>query len=306
MTAFTVAACANGAAPAPMQTTEVAPIVLSPLETYLSRLTGSDLSPEAQLEQARVDAAQIEDLMAQCMKDQGFDYIPDIGHVIGQGFPAPRPDDRDWVTLYGYGLINQPPQPAPSPYTDPNAAYLRSLSDAEYQAFSYAAYGDPNAEEGTSERTGCGGQAWDAVHAAQEAVTGAEEFQPLFDAITEFQQTPYPGQTELDAAWAGCMADAGYPNLTQPAEASEWFNATYLQPLWQTFDANNQKGQTRPPEYDSFADQEVTMALADLDCREAVNYRATFHDLQWAAETQFVADHQSELDALMAALDQGR
>lgn len=56
-------------------------------------------------------------------------------------FAAPdahRPDDRDWVEQYGYGLVEQPAQswetdPLPEP-SDPNTAYLASLGPGERAA----------------------------------------------------------------------------------------------------------------------------------------------------------------------------
>lgn len=46
------------------------------------------------------------------------------------------------------------------------------------------------------------------------------------------------------------------------------------------------------------------MAVADLNCRIAVDYQARLDAARFAAETQFVADHQTALRALRDAFEQ--
>src|SRR5690606_29006782 len=91
----------------------------------------------------------MQEFIAACMKDEGFEYYPVI-HDAGISFPLPIPDEgaenlwepdkREWVAEYGYGIVNNPyrqgggwgipepmplPEPIPIPdFDDPNMEYF--------------------------------------------------------------------------------------------------------------------------------------------------------------------------------------
>ncbi len=54
----------------------------------------------------------------------------------------------------------------------------------------------------------------------------------------------------------------------------------------------------------ALGEEEVELALADLGCREETDYRQKAQDIQFELEEQFIADHESELEALRAAAEQ--
>jgi len=51
-------------------------------------------------------------------------------------------------------------------------------------------------------------------------------------------------------------------------------------------------------------EREIDMALADFDCRVAVDYDARQAAVVNETETQFVNDHRSALEALRSAFEQ--
>ena len=298
----------------------------SPLAKYLSGIFSDGLSPDA-TQQERQDfyneqQRKTEELVAQCMTDQGFEYVPNSrnGAITVSGDDGDqmwRPDDRDWVEKYGYGAVNSPWQEqegnsgaqATEPPPDPNQQYIDSLSEAEQQAYFEALYGKQQATEGEQAveydwRTqGCYG-------AAQHEVNGENpweqaENKPIIDALQKFWESLQqdPAQIELDADWAACMTEAGYPGFKAQNDAQQsiydltnkyWENAP------QDGEWPADFGTPKDPEFAKIAEEEIPLALADLGCREKTDYRQQQLRIQFAAEEQFIADHSEELEALKA------
>ena len=89
----------------------------SPLTEYMSALYGGDLSPEALEDQATAQQTLMEESIAACMQEEGFEYIPQVDGafaVFGSDVEW-EPDEREWVEKYGYG----PPTAANSRRTRP-------------------------------------------------------------------------------------------------------------------------------------------------------------------------------------------
>jgi hypothetical protein len=94
------------------------------------------------------------------------------------------------------------------------------------------------------------------------------------------------------------MTAAGFPGYERQTDAFTQFFAQR-----NDFASSNGFG---PAETQEWKGKEVDLALADLDCRTSTNYQALRLKAQWAAETQFVADHKKDLDALRARVEQGQ
>lgn len=309
----------------------------SPLAKYLSVLysygPGPDATAQEQQEFWNEQQRKTEELVAQCMTKEGFEYVPNTnnGGVVfsSDGDDMWRPDDREWVEKYGYGAANSPWQEQqqeqteqqgdtnPEEYTDPNQPYLDSLTEAERQAYYEALWGkgqeldpdaDPNeAQEWNWETAGC--QGW-----AQHEVQGSnpweqDENKPLVEAVQKFYEglQNNPAFTELDAAWASCMAEKGFGGFTKQWDAQ---NSVYelLNAYWQSNEGPQGEdfGTIKDPEYAKIAETEIPLALADLECREKTDYRQAYLRAQFGAEEQFIADHREELDALIARAEQAK
>jgi hypothetical protein len=161
----------------------------SPLSEYLEAIWGSDLSPKEQQREFEERQKKTEELVAQCMADEGFEYTPNIqdSSWVGSDDLIWEPDDREWVAQYGYGYVNSPQPPTPEEeqvYEDPNQDYVDGLSMSEQNAYYVALYGETNGEEEYDWKTaGCMG-------AAQQEVspdpTSDERFADLNDALDDF------------------------------------------------------------------------------------------------------------------------
>ena len=313
-----------------------------PLTEILGSVWGSNLSQEEQQRQFDERNLAEQEFIAQCMTEAGFEYIPNPGSstIVFSDDNLWRPDDRDWVMQYGYGAMRSPwdtqrqeeqaaieagGEVTTNVMVDPNQDMLNSLSESERRAWEIALWGDwENMPEGIIDddgrildeeafwnSQGCNGMSRLHVRADSAAdVTNAEEFRPLMDAINEFWQGLGTVPTDADREWATCMADAGHPGFGRQADAQSSIWEAQNE-FWNTIDWDNWDWETMSspnvenhPGMAAIADREMELALADLDCREAVNFRARAEAAQIAAETQFVNDHRAALDALVAAAEQ--
>ncbi|WP_336027303.1 hypothetical protein [Geodermatophilus sp. FMUSA9-8] len=291
----------------------------SPLSKYLDALYGGDLSPEEQERRFAEEQERTEELIAGCMQEQGFEYTP---NTQSAGFVSYEdvewePDDRDWVSQYGYGAVTSPytEQPAPEEeFVDPNADYVAGLSESEQTAF-YEALSGPMpdeedlAEDGSYEydwtTAGCQGAAQHEV--AGEDLSQSEEFASLFAAIDELytNMPTWPGMAELDAEWAACMDAAGHGGHATQVDAQ---NSVYddLNAVYEDVAMSEDGTSTGEPDQaalDALAEREVELALADLGCREETDYRDRSTEITHEVEEQFIDDHRAELDALVAAAE---
>ena len=335
--AFTLAGCTGApglGAPSALKAED------SPLTKYLANLSlgpGPDATKEEQ--QAYYDEQQkkTEQLVAECMKKEGFEYKPNTTTSVTVGGTEEnpwKPDDREWVKQYGYGSVNFPgkddapvEEPTGTEQVDPNQEYLASLTEAEQQAYNEALYGgqaataEPTDAEPTDEA-----QTWDwtkqgCYGAAQHEVMGDQpyekaEFKPLIDALQKFYEG-LPTNTEysaLDSEWVACMDTAGHTGFKTQSEASnsiydlvnKYYEEAYPADGGEETEMDPNLGTLKDPAFAEIGKKEVELALADLDCREKTDYRNRQLTIQFKLEDQFISDHKAELDALKASADQGQ
>jgi hypothetical protein len=285
----------------------------SPLSTYLNAQAG--MSEEEMNEHFTEQQQRVEELVAECMAEEGFEYVPvDQSQNGGVVFSDDEwdPESREWVEEYGYGAVNFPgrdDQPDPDEqWVDPNQEYVQSLSESEMLAYYETLHGPQPTEEELNddgsyeynwETAGCYGR-------AQHEVSGgdpysSDEFKPIMEAINEFYMDlqSSPALSDLNAAWSSCMADAGFSGFATQVDAQnsvyDELNAHY---------ENMTEYIEDDPALVEIQEREIELALADLACREETDYRQESLRVQFELEEQFVQEHQSELEALKAALQQ--
>lgn len=307
---LTLAACSPGG-----DSTSSEDEYYSPLNEYLSAVWGGDVSEEDWMARAEEEQRIREDIVAECMVEQGFEYTPfvDMGWSSSSADEW-KPDDREWVAQWGYGAVKSPGMnDAPDPeeqVVDPNQEYVQSLSESEMMAFYEALYGPQPTEEELNE-DGSYDYNWETAGCqglAEHEVSGddpmqSDEHKPLMDSINEFymQMETTPELADIDAAWADCMADAGYSGFTRQYDAQESIYTelnSYYEGVTEFIEDD--------PALDEIADREVELALADLDCRESTDYRERRQEVAVALEEQFIADNKAALEALVADAEQGQ
>jgi hypothetical protein len=280
----------------------------SPLSEYYAAIYGSG-EPEDYAKQQ----AKVEELVAVCMADEGFEYVPvdQSQYNFSSEEEGVDRNTKEWVAENGYGMTTQtetapPVDPDQPEFVDPNQPYVESLSPTEQTAYFETLYGvSPTEEEVASEdfeytweNGGCQGA---ASHEVQPQAYDDEKYKPLLDKMNTIYESLQkdPAVAELDSKWSSCMADAGYSSYSKKQDAMdavvEESNKLY----------SSETGE--PPADDELKrvqKLEIETALADFTCAEKLDYQDKMLALQFKLEEQFIADNKSELDALVAEYEQ--
>ena len=220
--------------------------------------------------QSRVEAA-----IAQCMKNEGFDYVPidpfaQRAALVGSS----RLSDQDFLKQFGYGISTL--WGHGNPQADPNQRLRATLGPADRRAYDRALWGD-NAGATFSEAVdsgrfdrlgGCTLKATQQVFGGAQVLTQLQgKLDDLDDRIIEDRR-----MVKAIAQWSSCMADAGY-RYDDPDEIdADLFSRTekIVGPLPGQFAVGPPAGE-KPRPYDRAAlaklqREEVAIAQRDNSC----------------------------------------
>lgn len=280
---------------------------------------------------------QVEELMAECMLEQGFEYVPvDYSAMDGaRSAVAVEEDDIPWGTLefaeqWGYGITTNPyedseepvePLPIDEGWEDPNADIVADMSESEQAAYYEALYGpqsdepiDPEGEwvPPSWEEMGCSGYAQHEVYG--DSAFGGGEDDPFAELMEEMNRMWESISTDdrilaTESEWASCMADAGHANLAKVGDA-EQIIYTQVDPIW------NDAYSDMPPDateedYRAVEDeiqeqlaaitpQEIELAVDDFTCRDEVGYQDAYDEVNLDLQQQFYDAHKAELEEWVA------
>lgn len=322
--AVALAGCSGNSAPEPPEE--------GPLTKYLSALTDGQEFTQEQFDQEQL---KVEELVAACMQKEGFDYKPNPqnsgGMISRDDDNGPQWGTMDFAKQYGYGIVNSPWQneePPTDDYVDLNAAYVNSLNESEQQAYNETLYGPGPTEEQQAEmneggsytsdwtQEGCQGAANHKVRTESNSAGAAFEdpdFADLFASMQEVWSSAYdPTKStnddiaKLNAKWADCMADAGYPGYTSSQDATTAIIDAFNELSSAGDPAGDQSAeQTAPPppnkkDLDALGKREIDTAVADMGCKEKIDFDKQQQKIGFAIEQAFVDEHKTELDALLA------
>jgi hypothetical protein len=167
---------------------------------------------------AKIEA--VEALIAPCMSNAGFEYVPVDYATVRQAMDAdksaPGLSTEEYVATYGYGISTQPElagvkTPATIGLGEQNMQIFNSLSEADQDAYNHTLFGENTdatfavslEAEDFSETGGC-------TRAAIEQVFSPEELSAAYynpgDALIEQD----PRVIAAIAAWSDCMREAGF------------------------------------------------------------------------------------------------
>ena len=284
---------------------------LGPLDEYMFAISGTQ--PNATLEQSRAvrvrDDRIREELVAACMAEQGFTYIPNLPEIIIM--PAIENEGglewgtREFVEQAGFGISVRPPTTSiggigPAMTPDPNETLRAAMSASERAAWEEALWGG----ERTAFGAGCDGAAW-------QQMQSPDGFSDIHAEVESFRQRLQLGMAPeivgLNAEWASCMADAGFTSLPVPRQLPFTLNLEF-QALQGWVIEQDEFGNThmnRPPgatdptaqQLAAFTEREIAIAVADYDCREQLAYELRFNQIDIELQQDFVAQFQNELAA---------
>lgn len=168
---------------------------------------------------------EVQQQMAQCMQDEGWEYQPvdwnaQMGDLNAE-FEMQLSDPEAYGEKYGYGVVrgyeSQGDMMNGSTFEDPNQDYMMSLTPDEMEAYQEALYGEqPEFVDGEEfvmppiEEQGCNGQAMLAVYGENSAMTNSD----VQERVSEMFESMDADPDVADAidAWAACMReqDASY------------------------------------------------------------------------------------------------
>ena len=304
-----------------------------PLDAYWEGLYG-----EYDEERGSADQIRQEELIAECMTTEGFDYTPVDYSSMGGGIAYSSDDlDVDWgsrefAEQYGYGATTNPwgeieeplPEETGEEWVDPNWEYVETMSESEQEAYYLALYGDQSMFEDFTDEDwetyewnwedgGCQGWASNEVYGD---MMGSEdsEHEALWDDLSAMWEAAQqdPRLTGAMDQWRACMADAGYPGFVELWDAQEYiydqtndiYNSAYSDDLdWETMTeadfAAIEEGIQAP--LAEITDEEIALALIDYDCQESSGYRDAEYEVNFEYQTEFLATHGAELEAYAAS-----
>jgi len=299
-----VTGCTDGAEPAPPA------VEPGPAEVYLEAGTGfsADDAPEL--------TVRFEEIVAACMLEQGFEYVPYVeGHTMGdEAAIDPPPGTRAFAEQFGYGFAATPGgmRLESSGGGNPNEAIVAAMSPEEYEAYDRALFGDAVAEASEGDEPDGGVELGGCFRTARNEVFGDRETDHvragLEDEIARIDAEVAPTDPLVMTAaaeWSECMADAGHPGYAAPADAE--------QAAWDAWIAFNEGIAADPTLGEVGADggiagegdlatREASLATADWDCRATTDYDAVWNDARDRLQQEYVDAHRSELDAWVESL----
>ena len=182
---------------------------------------GSD--PEQQQAFYERRERRVQELIAQCMAGEGFEYIPVVRPVPTFAFGAV--DEVEYARERGFGITTHFGEESEAfqsgeEWTDPNRAIIDALSDSERQAYHDTLYAPPEpAGTETDPETGsvtevyegydegCQGRAYREVYVDDELTELYEQLD--LESMWERAQAD-PRMTDLSDEWSRCMGDRGY------------------------------------------------------------------------------------------------
>lgn len=278
----------------------------SPLAPYADVLWGDG-------DQAVLDAQalRVEDLVAACMKREGFEYTPELGNGSRYSTEnALQVQDEAWVSQNGYGITAAAPALASGGELElsPNEERLQSLTEAEVAEYVEQLYGtdfrDPDAEQAAlhGEASGCWGSARAEAAAQSELVGDRPQHASLIERLNEMflglRDDPMVQAAERD--WADCMADAGHADFSTRSESYRSISdelALLIEPNPAAETAGQRASESA---LSDLKKREVEIALSDLDCMRETNYTERTNEVSALLEAQFVTDNKVELDEMLA------
>lgn len=285
----------------------------TPLDAYYSLLYGA-------LDEGEITAqnAAIQESVAACMKDAGFDYTPEDGSgtMIASDSLGMEWGSEEFIRTYGFGIATDPYSAMQSSgeYVDPNADYVASLSDSEQAAYNEALWGAPldGASSGVISTDDYDWQSMGCMGAAQHDETSATafwddpEYKSLIDemnGITDKTRST-PAVQGRETEWAGCMADAGFPEFTHHDDPEASINERYSALTTPTDPDSAEATAPDPAALAALKSDEIDIAVAAFGCDGTSGYADALKTEQIRLEQEFIDENKEQLDALVAQYGQ--
>ena len=177
-------------------------------------------------------ATRIEEFIATCMREKGFEYYPrpqtDKQQILAAGYDMPR---DEFARTHGFGISNTNLFGAASPL-DRNSGYTNSLNVTEYDSYRVALHGEDILKTPGSKTIRKGGCQLTAENSVA-APAWHDNFDWLETVSEELSQRllSHPRILEIEESWTTCMADAGYSRWRTVEELDDSLSAEFYELL---------------------------------------------------------------------------
>jgi hypothetical protein len=266
----------------------------------------SDAPLEEQLglgdEGIRLRQANAENLVRDCMKAQGFDYVPvDPNAQQAALTGAQGMSEADFEKQYGYGITTLYEQRRQLAIAGPNRAIRDSLSEPDRKAYDKALHGDdPTATFYDAIDTGDFTRLGGCLKTATEQVFGgADVLTSLSAKLDELDEKIRADARMVKAVkgWSACMREAGFDGLEEQEEVDEILAQKLEAIVGSPEDIAETGGAS---EYDKAAlaalqQEEVAMVAADIKCEEE-----HVEDVEEEVTAEYEADFREQNTALLS------
>ena len=219
----------------------------------------------------RLRQASAENLIRDCMKAQGFDYVP-VDPAAQQAAlgGAQGMSKEDVEKQFGYGITTLYEQRRQQAVAGPNQALRDSLDEADRKAYDQALYGDdPTATFAEAVDTGDYSRLGGCIKSATDQVFGGTELlETLSVKLDELDQKIRADSRMVKVVreWTDCMREAGFPGLTY----QEQVDAILEKKLEEIVDSpsDDPEGGYDKAALAALQREEVAMVNADIACEE--------------------------------------
>lgn len=220
-------------------------------------------------------------LIAECMREAGFEYVPVDVRTVEAAQARVRQDPgytrREYKEKWGLAVTTRFDNPVRDTGLGPqNLRIFKGLSEADQEAYNRTLFGDdPNRdfvftldEEDFSETGGC-------TRKAVAAVFTPEQLKGTYVNPKDVLVDNDPRIVKARAAWSKCMRAAGYDYLEDQDEIIEDFQDRLDELL--DGDAPTELTGERAAELKKLQQEEIAASLADLDCQ--IKYTDKIYDV---------------------------
>lgn len=217
--------------------------------------------------------ARAENVIRDCMKAQGFDYVPiDPDAQRNEMLGGQGMSEEDFEKQFGYGITTLYEQKqAQQEKLGPNDAYRSGLSEQQRAVYDRTLLGDhldatlaEAMDKGDFTRLGgCTKQGADQVFGGSEIVqTLTQKLDELDEAISADAR-----MVEANKAWSACMRDAGYDLPADPDQVDTVLTQR-LEAIVGPAEKSGDEGDYDKAALTALQRDEVAMVNADITCEE--------------------------------------
>ncbi len=237
----------------------------------------------------REQEVAVQQVVAECMAAEGFDYVPFVPSDVDGGFYIEEEwDQESYVKEHGFGVatwviddrnfgIGDEGEFEDPFADDPNQAIVDAMDELEREEYYRVLHGgEPEIIENTPweeieamtpeeqdafyneayndwEPSGCYNEAWEDSYNEDATQAFYEEFSADLEAVFTDMESD-PRIVEAQAGWSGCMADAGHNFASQ----EEMYGYFYGDQFGDSEFSEAVNALITYPEYDETSDEELT------------------------------------------------